>query len=320
MAAPSYSDVNKKLKEKMATAKPVAAPEAQATPPAGSAEPSTLETVATGAGGALLSLLPQALGYAFGGKEGLDTQVAKEKAQSELFEKQRNRQAEIDQQAAQLAAQAQRLALEQKKADAEEQYKQQKLEIDQMDAQTKRMQAMADKRKEKEPKEGQFTSAGFAKRMEQAEADLAKIEGFNPTSESNLLTKWAPEALKSSGRKQFEQARRNFINAVLRKESGAAISESEFENANQQYFPSPGDTPDVLMQKAQNRQLALAAMKASSGKAYDAVSAALPPGVAMAGAPAASIGQNQAQAAQPEQVTMSGKLYQKQGGRWVPVK
>lgn len=317
MAAPTYSEVSKKLKERAASAKPAApveTPKEEAP-----SEPSALQTVAEGAGGALLSLLPQALGYAFGGKEGLDKQTAREKEQTELFERQKARQAEIDQQAQRLMGEAQRLQLEQAKAQTEEEYKQKKLAIEQMDSETKRMQALADKRKEKEPKDVQFTSAGFAKRMEQAESDLAKISGFDPTSKTNLVTAYAPEALKSSGRKQFEQAQRNFINAVLRRESGAAISASEFENANQQYFPSPGDTPEVLAQKANNRALALASMKAASGKAYDQVSGMMPQATMMAGQPASSVGQNQAQAAQAPRVTMGGKLYEKQGSRWVPV-
>jgi len=37
----------------------------------------------------------------------------------------------------------------------------------------------------------------------------------------------------------FEQAKKNFVNAVLRLESGAVISPSEFTNADKQYFPQP---------------------------------------------------------------------------------
>ncbi len=53
------------------------------------------------------------------------------------------------------------------------------------------------------------------------------------------------------------QAQRNFINAILRKESGAAIQPSEFDNARLQYFPQPGDSPGVLAQKKANRELAI---------------------------------------------------------------
>lgn len=60
-----------------------------------------------------------------------------------------------------------------------------------------------------------------------------------------------PEAQK------FDQAKRNFVNSILRKESGAVISSEEFANAEKQYFPQPGDTAEVLKQKALNRKLAV---------------------------------------------------------------
>ncbi|MFM6988349.1 MAG: hypothetical protein ACKOXG_06715 [Arenimonas sp.] len=64
----------------------------------------------------------------------------------------------------------------------------------------------------------------------------------------------------SSGQQQVEQAQRDFINAVLRRESGAAISMGEFANAAQQYFPQPGDKPAVIEQKRLARQRATNAM------------------------------------------------------------
>lgn len=62
---------------------------------------------------------------------------------------------------------------------------------------------------------------------------------------------------------QFNQAKRDFVNAVLRKESGAVISEEEFANAELQYFPQPGDTATVIQQKAANRDLAARGIMAS---------------------------------------------------------
>ena len=64
-----------------------------------------------------------------------------------------------------------------------------------------------------------------------------------------------PGFLKSGAQKQFEQAKKNFINSVLRRESGAAISPSEFENAEDQYFPKLGDDKGTLGQKQANRFL-----------------------------------------------------------------
>jgi hypothetical protein len=56
---------------------------------------------------------------------------------------------------------------------------------------------------------------------------------------------------------QLDQAQRNFINATLRRESGASISPGEFENARIQYFPQVGDSPEVIAQKELNRQDAI---------------------------------------------------------------
>lgn len=54
---------------------------------------------------------------------------------------------------------------------------------------------------------------------------------------------------------QYEQAKRNFVNAVLRRESGAVISDEEFSNAEKQYFPAPGDAKETIDQKRANREL-----------------------------------------------------------------
>jgi hypothetical protein len=66
----------------------------------------------------------------------------------------------------------------------------------------------------------------------------------------------AANNLSSPQQQKVEQAQRDFVNAVLRRESGAAISPTEFDSAKKQYFPSVGDSPEVIEQKAQNRQLA----------------------------------------------------------------
>jgi len=71
--------------------------------------------------------------------------------------------------------------------------------------------------------------------------------------------------MASGPQQQVEQAQRDFINAVLRQESGAVISDSEFINARQQYFPQPGDSPKVIEQKRANRERAIEGFKVSAG-------------------------------------------------------
>lgn len=76
-----------------------------------------------------------------------------------------------------------------------------------------------------------------------------------------------PNILKTSERQQLEQAQRDFVNAVLRRESGAAISPEEFNNAAQQYFPQPGDSEAVMAQKTANRQRTIQNLNRESGPA-----------------------------------------------------
>lgn len=67
--------------------------------------------------------------------------------------------------------------------------------------------------------------------------------------------------LKSSDYQQAEQAGRQFLNALLRKESGAAISETEDRRYGDAYLPRPGDKPPVLAQKKAARANALLGIK-----------------------------------------------------------
>ena len=130
---------------------------------------------------------------------------------------------------------------------------------------------------EKLPTKDQYAAATFGTRAKQAEqvfSDLSK-SGFDPTSFKSSLSASLPsflEGTKSEDVKKQLQAQRNFINAVLRRESGAAIAKDEFASAAAQYFPSYGDTPEVLKQKEQNRKTAIASLLAEGGPAMSKVS------------------------------------------------
>lgn len=69
----------------------------------------------------------------------------------------------------------------------------------------------------------------------------------------------------SPQQQQNEQARRNFVSAVLRKESGAAISPKEYAEEERKYFPQLGDSPAVIKQKQDARKLAIQALEAQAG-------------------------------------------------------
>lgn len=93
----------------------------------------------------------------------------------------------------------------------------------------------------------------------------------------------AANSMSSPQQQKVEQAQRDFINAVLRRESGAVIAEPEFENARKQYFPAVGDSQAVIQQKAQNRQLAtkgiLAEVPAKQRNSLDSSAGADPAGL-----------------------------------------
>jgi hypothetical protein len=119
----------------------------------------------------------------------------------------------------------------------------------------------------------QTNAAGFANRMSDAEkilSDPKMTAAMTSATERGLGA--APLGLGnyavSPEYQQADQAKRNFVNAVLRKESGAAIGKDEFTNADKQYFPQPGDGPDVIAQKAQSRAQAIQSMQTSAGPAF----------------------------------------------------
>jgi len=69
----------------------------------------------------------------------------------------------------------------------------------------------------------------------------------------------------SGEQQQVDQGRRNFITAVLRKESGAVISPTEYRDEERKYFPQIGDTDVVIKQKQDARRLAIKALEAQAG-------------------------------------------------------
>ena len=70
-----------------------------------------------------------------------------------------------------------------------------------------------------------------------------------------------PNVFKSNARQQFEQAARAFVNSVLRRESGAVISDDEFKNKFKELIPQAGDGDAVKQQKAQARANAVASLR-----------------------------------------------------------
>ncbi len=93
----------------------------------------------------------------------------------------------------------------------------------------------------------QSSANGYADRLSQSELVISNL-GSKFTGKFDYGGS-APNFLQSGDRQTYEQAKKNFVTAVLRRESGASIAPSEFQTAQEQYFPQPGDKPDVLTQK-----------------------------------------------------------------------
>jgi transcriptional accessory protein Tex/SPT6 len=131
---------------------------------------------------------------------------------------------------------------------------------------------LADK---KEPTESQANAYTYYSRMEESDKIIRDLNGKYDPYKINIKTSGKTALIPggqdvanyflSENDQKVEQAQRNFINAVLRRESGATIQPSEFDSANQQYFDQPNDKPGVLKQKAANRKTAIEGIKRAAG-------------------------------------------------------
>lgn len=153
--------------------------------------------------------------------------------------------------------------------------------------------------------ESQRKKAGFAIRARQAEKEFGDING-NRYDRSDIFSgigATLPNLVRGTEAVRQEQAERNFVNAILRDESGAAISQSEFDNARQQYFPRVGDSKAVLEQKERNRKAAIASLEAGAGR------------VALEEA-----GSNFQRELENQTKTIGGKTYRKVPNGWAEVR
>jgi len=126
--------------------------------------------------------------------------------------------------------------------------------------------------------DNQSKAGTFAVRMDQAENVFSFTDpatGAVTLESKKRFLPFVPDSLKSQDRREFEQAERNFITAVLRRESGAAIADSEFEDARRIYIPVAGDSQDILQRKAASRAAVMQGMKNESVGAFEQLQASL---------------------------------------------
>jgi hypothetical protein len=119
----------------------------------------------------------------------------------------------------------------------------------------------------------QSKAVGFASRLRDADARLSSQEvqnalqsGYDNTVAGIPLG--IGNSLVTNEYQIGDQARRDFLNSQLRRESGAVIGNQEFLSGAKQYFPEYGDKPDVLLNKAASRKQAIYNMLVSAGPKY----------------------------------------------------
>lgn len=114
------------------------------------------------------------------------------------------------------------------------------------------------------------TALKFYIRAAEANDDAEKVE--DEIAKSGLMgqtqTALLPNVMQTKKQQMYRQAQRSFTEARLRKDSGAAIPDSEFVNDSQMYFVRPGDSPEVVDQKRRARARTLMAIGVESGRAF----------------------------------------------------
>jgi hypothetical protein len=127
-----------------------------------------------------------------------------------------------------------------------------------------------------EKTEVQAKSEKFGNKMELAEKNISDLEneGTSRMARATEGSPWLPGSaslgrhLQTNEYQKYVQARDNFITALLRDESGAAIGTDEFNRYERELFPQPGDGAAVIKQKREARRVAIEAMKKSAGPGY----------------------------------------------------
>lgn len=111
------------------------------------------------------------------------------------------------------------------------------------------------------------TNTGLIKNVVGGTVGLIPLLGDKLEDVSGSVFNALPQVLGglSPEQQQVAQARINFITAILRKESGAAIGRDEFATAEKNYFPKPGDDAAAIAQKQQARKTAIKAMEIQAG-------------------------------------------------------
>lgn len=148
--------------------------------------------------------------------------------------------------------------------------------------------------------EVQGSAEQFANRLELAERNFQGLES-EASGASGVAQTVAGKVpvvgsfAQTPNFQKMEQAKSQFITALLRKESGAAIGKEEFNRYDKEFFPQPGNSTEVIAQKAEARRVAIEAMRKTAGPGYKSPTMA----------PASAVTK-----------TINGKTYYQENGQW----
>jgi hypothetical protein len=120
-----------------------------------------------------------------------------------------------------------------------------------------------------ELKDWQRKDLDFVTRMMQADKVLSEVgTNYDPAyvkaaryvENTPILGDIANAAISENDQRVL-QAQRQFLNSVLRPESGAVIGDVEFASGVKQYFPQPNESKKIQEQKANARRTAIEGLK-----------------------------------------------------------
>ncbi len=157
-----------------------------------------------------------------------------------------------------------RLAREQERADEELRQAQERIDLERLELAQKAAGAGG------KLTEGERKFSTFATLANQAQTEINKLEnteGFNPT----LIQPGRLNLTRNRRGQQYQAAKQTFIDAIIRPMTGAAVTQFEFDSANNRYFPQLGDDAQTIEFKRQLRKQAIDAIRAGSGRALQQI-------------------------------------------------
>jgi len=158
--------------------------------------------------------------------------------------------------------------------------------------------------------EGQAAAASFADRMQVAVPIMQDLDNVSTYKERGLerAGNYIGYNLNSPEYQRLRTAQEAFLAGVLRKESGAAVSPSEWERYAKLYFPMPGDDATTIKMKQQFRETTMQGMIREAGSGYK---------------PAAKAPDQAPSKADPEEGRTAtgpgGKKLIRRNGKWEPI-